>query len=84
LTVPDWVVATLGLPYYSQTTVTLADGSSVTMRIHKATIDWDGQIRSVFVLVADGTPLAGMALLHGNRVTLEVMDGGSVTIEPLP
>jgi hypothetical protein len=31
-----------------------------------------------------GAPLIGMALLHGNRVTLDVADGGPVTVEALP
>jgi hypothetical protein len=29
-------------------------------------------------------PLIGMSLLYGSRVTLDVVDGGPVTIEPVP
>ena len=41
-------------------------------------------MRIGIVLAADGTPLIGMSLLRGTRVTVEVEDGGLVTIEPLP
>ena len=36
------------------------------------------------LLDADGGPLVGMSLLYGSRVTLDVVDGGPITIEPLP
>jgi hypothetical protein len=36
------------------------------------------------VLEADGGALIGMALLYRSRLTLEVLDGGPVTIELLP
>jgi hypothetical protein len=38
----------------------------------------------VLVLAADGGPLVGLSLLYGHRVTLDVVDGGRVSIEALP
>ena len=35
----------------------------------------------MLVLQADGGPLVGMSLLYGNRVMLEVVDNGDVTID---
>jgi clan AA aspartic protease len=84
MVLPDPLVATLGLPYQTRTMATLADGTNVTLAIYKATIVWHGHNRSVYVLAADGGPLIGMALLYGNRVTLDVVEGGAVTFEALP
>jgi hypothetical protein len=47
-------------------------------------VRWEGQLREGIVLAADGMPLVGMALLSGSRVCLDIIDGGRVTIEPLP
>ena len=33
---------------------------------------------------AAGGSLVGMSLLYGNRVVLDVVEGGEVLIEPLP
>ena len=46
---------------------------------------WQGEERIVQVLSTDdGKALVGMSLLYGNRLTLEVVPDGKVTIEPLP
>jgi predicted aspartyl protease len=84
LTLPAATIASLALPFALRTQATLADGSLVQLDCHRATVDWDGQPRAVLVVCADGGPLAGMSLLYGSRVTLDVVDGGAVTIEPLP
>jgi len=84
LTLPPAVVAHLGLIYRGPIRASLADGSVVILRNYRATLDWDGQPRDVTVLQADGGPLIGMGLLYGSRVTLDVVDGGPVSIEPLP
>jgi predicted aspartyl protease len=62
----------------------LAGGSIVALEVHRGTVTWDGADRGVLVLAADGDPLVGMSLLRGSRVTLDVVDGGPVTIAPLP
>ena len=84
MVLPALLVATLGLPYHTRTMATLADGTSVTPAIYRATIVWHGHDHSVYVLAAEGGPLIGMALLYGNRVTLDVVDGGPVTVKELP
>ena len=38
----------------------------------------------ILALQADGGSLLGMSLLHGSRVTLDVVHRGSVSIAPLP
>ena len=84
MVLPNLLVATLGLPYHTHTMATLADGTTVTLAIYKAPLVWHGYDRRVYVLTAEGGPLLGMALLHGNRGTLDVVDGGRVTVEALP
>ena len=63
---------------------TLGDGNVVVLDVYLAKVLWHGQEQDVLVLQADGGPLAGMSLLYGNRVMLEVVDNGDVTIDSLP
>ena len=62
----------------------LADGTMVQFMSYDSTVLWDGQPRFVSVIEADADPLLGMELLLGSRVTLDVHDGGAVTIDTLP
>jgi clan AA aspartic protease len=84
LTLPRQIIAALRLPLAGPAQAMLADGSVVRLNYYRATVLWDGTPRKIMVLDADGGPLVGMSLLYGSRVTLEVVDGGPVTIEPLP
>lgn len=84
LTLPDNVVSALGLGYHSQTMAMLADGSLTPLRKFEGTVEWDGVPRDIIVLEASGGALVGMSMLHGSRVMLDVVDGGPVTIAPLP
>lgn len=62
----------------------LADGNTSSFMSYRATILWYGQPRAVQVIEADSEPLLGMALLLDSLVTLQVREGGPVTIAPLP
>jgi clan AA aspartic protease len=84
LTLPAALIGTLQLPYLDSAEFTLADGSILSMKIYRVTVLWDGNPRSIPVLEADGGPLVGMSLLYGSRLTVDVLDGGRVTIEPVP
>jgi clan AA aspartic protease len=84
LTLPPPVVARLGLAYRGPVRATLADGRVTILRNYRAVVIWNGRPRDITVLEADSASLAGMALLYGSRVTLDVIDGGAVTIAPLP
>jgi len=84
LTLPHRLVAALHLPYHSGALATLGDGSTVALRKYEATLLWEGQDRDVLVLESAGGSLAGMSLLYGSRMTLDIVDGGPVTIEALP
>ncbi len=84
LTLPLPEIARLGFAYQGNMEAVLGDGSETMMDMFLGAVRWEGQIREGTVLAAEGTPLVGMALLHGSRVTLDITDGGPVTIELLP
>jgi len=52
--------------------------------IATVTVHWDGQPRSVTAAKLEEVPLVGMDLLKGYRLIIEAVEGGRVSIEPLP
>ena len=81
LTLPAAVVAELDLPFLHLRWVTLADDTEVDLDVHDATILWDGQSIDVEADVAGSTPLIGMLLMDGYRLTVDVEVGGDVFIQ---
>jgi len=45
---------------------------------------WDGQARRVDVQAVDAPPLAGMTMLEGHSLLINVVMGGAVVIAILP
>jgi clan AA aspartic protease len=84
LTLPPEMIASLSLAPLGSRGVTLADGSVVLLNVFRVGILWDGQTVEVSALEADSGAVLGMALLAGHRVTFDAVDGGSVTIIPIP
>ena len=62
----------------------LGDGHSIVLEAYLGTVIWHGRERAIVALQAEGGQLIGMSLLFGSRVTLDVADGGNVTVDPLP
>lgn len=81
LTLPAALVSELQLPFVTRGRATLANGSEDFFDIHNAVVIWDGQPRQVLTDVADTAPLAGMALLDGHSLYVEVEEGGRVAIQ---
>jgi clan AA aspartic protease len=81
LTLPPSLVRRFGLPWRTRDYVTLANGAQEMCDVHAATVIWDGRPRRILVDVADTTPLVGMGLLSGYRVTIDVVAGGRVIIQ---
>ena len=81
LSVPSSLVAELGLVFSITNSATLADGSEVSFDTYEATVQWEGQPRSIEVDEADTTPLVGMLMLDGHELSIQVRDGGGVRIE---
>jgi clan AA aspartic protease len=83
LTLPVALVTALNLPLIGSRRATLGDGSIVSFDTLLASVVWDGVEREALALQSDVAPVIGMALLHGNRVTMDVIDGGGVNIETI-
>ena len=83
LTLPVSLVATLDLPFRRQGRAVLADGSETLFDVYEAEVVWEERLRRIFVDAADTDPLVGMALLDGQELTVQVLDGGGVFIRAL-
>lgn len=83
LVLPTAIVATLGLLRRSGGTATLADGSSCNYDNFGAEVEWNGGTRGVVVSAVGNEALAGMVLLSGHRLTVDIEDGGDVAVQPL-
>jgi clan AA aspartic protease len=84
LTLPSRYVASLNLRRRGRGRAILADGSEVRFPVYEAIVHWDGSPLKLPVDQADTEPLVGMTLLYGSDLHIQVIDGGSVTIQPLP
>ena len=84
LTLPPDMIQRLNLPFRETAIFELGDGSTVTFNLYTVTIDWDGQMRTIPVLEAEGEPLVGMSLLYGYRLIADIVDGGQVFLSLLP
>jgi clan AA aspartic protease len=84
LTLPPPLIVSLGLPCRSQAQAELGDGSLHQFDVYMATMIWDGQARTVETDAAETAPLVGVGLLYGYDVRLQLVEGGTVTIEALP
>ncbi len=80
LSLPSALAAELGLPFLTNESAMLADGSLVSFNVHDATTLWDGQPRRVYAHISDATPLVGMRMLEEHDLSILVRDGGRVVI----
>ncbi len=81
LTLPSVLVAELGLAFGGVGWAVLADGTEARFDVYDATLFWDGLPRRIYVYAAETAPLAGMRLLEGHDLHVEVESGGRVVIE---
>ena len=84
LMVSPEVATELALPFVNMMRGILADGSWVDYPVHDATVLWDGQLIDVEADITGSTPLIGMLLLDGYRLTIDVEIGGGVFIQAKP
>ena len=81
LSLPPALATELGLPFLTNESAFLADGSLVRFSVHDATAIWDGQPRRVYTHISNTTPLIGMRMLENYDLSIQVRDGGSVVIQ---
>ena len=84
LSIPSAIITLLNLPFRRRGRAVLANASETIFDVYEATVIWDGHPHRVSVDAAETDPLVGMSLLSGYRLTVEVISGGRVLIEPLP
>ena len=83
LCLPPDAVAALELPFRYELQVRLADDSALLLRVHNATILWNGAERDIDVLTTGNRPLLGTALLAGFELLSQFRENGLVTLDPL-
>ena len=81
LTLPPGSIGQLGLTKLGEGQAVLADGVQNRVETYAGLAFWPGRSRRVPIIEIDSEPLLGMALVWGNRLTVEGWDGGVVTIE---
>ena len=81
LSLPTEIVQWLGLPSVGQRTFELANGELFEFDVYLSTVTWHERTTDALVLRSEGSPLLGMTLLWGSRITLDAFNGGEVTIE---
>lgn len=74
----------LGLPWKTWETARLADDSLIPCDVFEGTVSWDEESRAILIAEGGSTPLVGMKLLDGYRLTVDAFVGGMVTIKRLP
>ena len=84
LILPGDLIDRLGLPRIGELPITLGDGNEIDVGLYLGIVLWQGENRIVQVLRTSVKPLIGMSLLYGNRLTVDVIIDGDVTIETLP
>lgn len=85
LMLPSDLIDRLGLPRVGELSITLGDGHVVDVAMYLAIVLWQEEERIVQVLSTDDSKaLVGMSLLYGNRLILDIVTDGEVTIETLP
>jgi clan AA aspartic protease len=83
LTLPLTVIDSLNLQLYSREEGILGDGSTCIFDVYSGLVIWDGEYRYIDVNASEIAPLVGMSLLYGYRIQLDVIEGGTVTIQAL-
>ncbi|MBC8141966.1 MAG: clan AA aspartic protease [Armatimonadetes bacterium] len=84
LSLPAAMVALLRLDYLGQMQTTVFGGFAATFDLHPAIVLFADEERGIVLTAAENPPLIGMSLLYGSKLTVDVVDGGAVSIEPLP
>jgi clan AA aspartic protease len=83
LTLPSGIIAALDLTWKGRDVATLGDGTSCIFDVYIATVIWDGEYRVIDINESETVPLIGMRLLRGYDLRVQIIEGGTVTIDVL-
>lgn len=84
LVLPTIIITQLSLPSLGHFDVELADGTFAFCGYFEVRVEWMGAVRVVLVIEMGTSPLVGVNFFWGHRLTIDVIVGGDVNIEPLP
>lgn len=77
-------IAQLNLASGPDIATVLADGTLASVATYTAVVIWDSGVhRIVHVIRQDAAPLAGMALLSGHNLSVDITEGGVARIVAL-
>lgn len=82
LTLPSQLIEGFQMPWLCRQPGILADGSVHFFDVYVATVVWNGVEREVEVEAVESGALAGMSLLEGHTLRIEIIAGGRVTVVP--
>lgn len=83
LTLPAETIEGLALSFHSFAEAELGDCHTIVLPKFEGEVLWNGFPRAVTILQTQGAPLVGMALLEKNRIRIDVIPQGMVTIEAI-
>ena len=83
LLLPTATIRALRLRFQGEASAILADGQETSLPRWSGSVFWHGRQRNAQILEARGEPLLGTNLLHGSRVTLDMLENGDVIIDEL-
>ncbi len=77
------LIVGLALPFLTVEPMVVAGGAVVHFDVYEGTVLWHGERRAIRIHAGEGDALAGMGLLYGNNLNMDVVDGAAFTIEAL-
>ncbi len=83
LAVPPNVARLLEAEPSGRRGLSLADGSLFTSAAYEILLGWNEESRLTEVLILEGNPLLGVALMEGLHLGADMETGGEISLEPL-
>ena len=84
LTLPTAIIQELGLVSHGRRLTVMANNEARRSYLYRVLLAWHGVLRWTTAIQSEGSPLVGMALLSGCRLTVDAWDGGPVVIAERP
>jgi clan AA aspartic protease len=81
LTLPPAIILALDLEQRGITQIRLSDGTYRRVDVYAGEIWWNGEWYAIPIQESQGDVLLGMELLHNHDLFIEVVAGGTVTVE---
>jgi predicted aspartyl protease len=78
------VITHLALPLIGEFPVELADGTESFRPCYEARVQWQNSVRTVRAFDLGPDLLVGINFFWGQRIAIDVIVGGAVTIGPIP